>query len=253
MGHLKYTEFYSEFAKNYDLMTKDSSRWSKVQDTYIKLFGDSFPESILDAGCGSGGEMIALSKLGLTCFGVDGSAEMIDQAQHKAKIAGSNAVFLVDDISELSKIENGVVDLVICRGNTIPHLRTLDSLGSAFSAFSRVTQSGGRLILQWLNYDMILNDKNRLVGVSGDKDEVFARFYDFISHEEIVFNLLILNYEEKWKSKWISTPLTPWKSGMVTDALNRNGWQDIEIYGDISKSPFNPDKSNNTVVLARKH
>ncbi|MBT7788377.1 MAG: class I SAM-dependent methyltransferase [Calditrichaeota bacterium] len=253
MGHLKYTEFYSEFANDYDSMTKDSSRWAKVQGTYIKLFGDLLPERILDAGCGSGGEMVALSKLGITCFGVDGSAEMIDQARQKAIHSGSNAEFLVDDISELSKIENGSVDLVICRGNTLPHLRISDSLGSAFSAFSRVTRSGGRLVLQWLNYDMILKDKKRLVGVSGDNNEVFTRFYDFISPEEVVFNLLIQNYDEKWKSKWISTPLTPWTSDTVLDTLKRNGWQDVEIYGDIGKSEFKPDNSNNIVVLARKN
>lgn len=252
MEHIKYTEFYSEFADDYDLMTKDSSRWAKVHETYRNLFGDDLPESILDAGCGSGGEMIALSKLGLDCIGVDGSAEMIRLARLKAKSAESTAVFFVDDICRLTEIEDERVNLVICRGNTIPHIRTADDINSMFSACSRVTKSGGSLILQWLNYDRILKNKKRLIGVSGDRSDAFARFYDFKSEHEITFNLLILNYDDKWTNKWISTPLTPWTSNTIKDFLRKNDWQAIEIYGDLNRSDFVPEESNDIVVIAKK-
>ena len=180
MTALKYSDFYAEFADSYDLMTKDGNRWKRVQEIYLNMFEDELPESILDAGCGSGGEMIALSQHGINCIGVDGSAEMIRSARKKAEKAGSDTEFHVDDLTRLDKIETGFVDAVVCKGNTLPHIRTSENLNQAFSTFKRVTKKNGNLILQWLNYDRILSSKQGLMGVCGDNKEVFTRFYDFI-------------------------------------------------------------------------
>ena len=95
----------------------------------------------------------------------------------------------------LESISDESVDMIICRGNTLPHLLTMENMKSCIKSFKRVCSPNGLLILQWLNYDLIKKTRKRQVGITGNETAIFHRFYDFISEDQITFNTVIMNYE----------------------------------------------------------
>lgn len=244
------SRFYAALNEDYDKMTRDATRWDSVKSQYEQLLETYKPKRILDAGCGSGGEAITLADMGYSVVGIDGSDAMIEIARIKSQKRGVDVEYHVDDLARLESIPDESVDMVICRGNTLPHLLTMDDMRSCIKAFRRVSTQNGLLILQWLNYSLILKSGKRQIGISGDETTLFHRFYDFVSDDEIVFNTVIMKYDKKWGSEWISTTLRPWSSDDVGMMLVQEGWSDLEIASSILRDDFVPDSSDNVVLFA---
>jgi len=243
-------KFYNLLGEDYDLMTDDKTRWKEVKNQYEKLLEEFHPEDILDAGCGTGGESILLSEMGYSVTGVDLSPEFIKIAKSKFGSVHSNVNFAVDDIRNLSSIEDKSVELITCRGNTIPHLMDVGDLQDALKSFKRVLKKDGLLILQWLNYPYIQKQSQRLIEVTGGNKDPFVSFYDFITSDTLRFNILKLSHDKKWKSEWLSTEVYAWSGDDVGMLMADIGWSNIEIASDIERSDFEPDSSKNIVMFA---
>ncbi|MEJ2598305.1 MAG: class I SAM-dependent methyltransferase [Anaerolineales bacterium] len=93
------------------------------------------PGRALDLGCGTGTNVITLSKAGWQAVGVDFVGKAIRKARRKAHQAGIQASFYVDDVTRLENI-NGRFDLILDIGcfhslhpdNRSTYLRNLERL-----------------------------------------------------------------------------------------------------------------------------
>ena len=121
----------------------------------------------LDAGCATGGHALALAALGWTAVGIDSEAAMIGAARERAlrelvPAGGSGpgrASFLEADLLDIGNLFRGEgFDLILCLGNTLPHLA--DASGETAGAASFLSQArahlqdGGSLVLQTLNFSL---------------------------------------------------------------------------------------------------
>jgi SAM-dependent methyltransferase len=252
------TEFYAALSEDYDLMTRDAERWRDAVEKYRRWRAESGFNTALDAGCGTGGEALAMAEAGFKVIGIDATPEFLAIASRKAVERKLVADFRTDDLRGLESVSDRSVDLVVCRGNTLPHLLTDSDLTAALAAFARVTRPGGRIILQWLNYTPILREKRRLVGVTGDERKVFIRFYDFNPDGSLQFNILTLDYNpstDGWKSAladWHTTELKPWSAEEVQRRLAIYGWYEIALFSDINSTPFDSALSKDVVLTARR-
>ncbi|MEP7041352.1 MAG: class I SAM-dependent methyltransferase [Chloroflexota bacterium] len=79
------------------------------------------PGRALDLGCGEGDNAIFLAQHGFTVTALDFAPSAIAKARRKARTAGAEVEFLVDDLTELRHV-NGQFDLLVDYG-------TLDDLG----------------------------------------------------------------------------------------------------------------------------
>jgi SAM-dependent methyltransferase len=73
------------------------------------------PGRALDLGCGTGTNVITLSKAGWEAVGVDFVGKAVRKARQKARKAGIQAKFYIDDVTHLNKIE-GNFDLILDMG-----------------------------------------------------------------------------------------------------------------------------------------
>jgi len=242
--------FYTSLGENYDLMIGAKTQWNENRDQFETLLEGFHPQRILDAGCGTGGESIFLGQRGFDVSGVDLSTKLINIAREKAGSNLSNVNFEVDDLRHLATCESDAFDLIVCRGNTLPHLLNASDLKSALQALKRVINSEGLLILQWINYPLTLKESQRLIGVTGNDDRAFVRFYDFISKDLVMYNILQLNLADKLKTEWLSTELRTWSGDDVGMLMVESGWNNIEISCDLERSDFDPDNSPNIVIFA---
>ncbi len=243
-------EFYSQLSTRYDQMTRDQSRWKGISDIYKNIFNDKDIKRVLDAGCGSGGEAIALARSGYKVIGIDITPELIEVAKSKAADYNLDIKFFVTDLKSIDITSSELFDAIICRGNTLPHILTTEELKTVFAGFNHVSRPGSMLILQWLNYNRILNSRKRLVGVSEHDDMKFIRFYDFMSEEELHFNILTLSSQDGLHLDWQTTKLRPWLPDDVGMLLRQTGWENLKIAADLRLAEFDALGSNDVVMTA---
>ncbi len=255
--NLSAAEFYSNLGEHYDGMTGDARRWERIKEDYAHILEGLGNPRVLDAGCGTGGEAILLASLGCEVVGLDVSPELLDIARRKSGEAGASVEFICGDITDLSNLPETGFGLIICRGNTLPHLRTIEGMEAAFRAFHRVALPDALLILGWLNYIPILAQCRRLVGVTDVEGSIFVRFYDLHSDEEIAFNILTLTRssepeKSQWESDLVTTPLRPWSADDIGMLLRKCSWGELEIGSDLKRNDFVPDDSKDVVFFALK-
>jgi cyclopropane fatty-acyl-phospholipid synthase-like methyltransferase len=73
------------------------------------------PGRALDLGCGTGTNVITLSKAGWEAVGVDFVGKAVRKARQKARQAGIQAKFYTDDVTHLDRI-GGYFDLILDMG-----------------------------------------------------------------------------------------------------------------------------------------
>jgi SAM-dependent methyltransferase len=109
--------------------------------------------SVLDAGCATGSLDLALAERGWDVLGIESEAEMVEIARSKAERTGlATARFVQGDMLDAPKLAAPrSFDLVLCLGNTLPHL-SREGTQRFFSIARSLLLPEGSLILQTLNY-----------------------------------------------------------------------------------------------------
>jgi glycine/sarcosine N-methyltransferase len=160
----------------------------------------------------------------------------------------------------LSPVEgvSGPFDAMLCLGNSLPHALTAGDLSDALADFAAVLRPGGLLLIQNRNFDAVLARRERFMGPEahreGDREWLFVRFYDFNIEGTITFNMIVLHRdaESQWAQQVEATELRPITYSELIASLTAAGFTDIVCYGDMQGAPFDPDRSPNLVVTARR-
>jgi glycine/sarcosine N-methyltransferase len=249
-------EFYDQLKDDYDSMTGDATRWEKLRESLTRIVeGLGGKPRALDAGCGTGGLALLLASLGCVVTGVDVSEELLGIAKRKVESTGLTVEFMAGDLTNLPGLHANRFDLIICSGNTLPHLRQSVDLSAMFKDFTRIAAPNALLIVSWLNYIPILRDKHRLIGATEGDGKVFVRFYDFLPDNELGFNVMTLTHGSKnssrtWQGDLITTRLTPWLADDIGMIMRQTGWDDLEIACDLARGDFDPETSKDVVYFA---
>jgi len=111
------------------------------------------PPRVLDAGCATGSLLRALAARGWEGIGIEPESAMVELARAKAQEAGlDRARFVLGDMLETEALAGpGPFDLVLCLGNSLPHLRP-EGARRFLSLAAGLLAPGGALVLQLMNY-----------------------------------------------------------------------------------------------------
>jgi len=244
--------FYREMAAQYDTMTRFGARLPGERAMLARWQERLGFTRALDAACGTGLHAIALAQLGVAVTGADLSPEMLAQARRHAAAEGVTAHWVEAAMERLDQVVDPAYDLVLCLGNSLPHLLDAGALAAALSGFHRLLAPGGRLLLQLINYEPVLAWQRRVVALSREGEREFIRFYDF-GEPLLRFNILEIDWAQQPPGHRLqSVPLYPWRRPEVEAALRGAGFSDLEIYGDLQRNAYSAAQSANTVLLARK-
>jgi len=112
---------------------------------------------VLDLGCATGSQLLDLAAAGWEAHGLEPSVPMLEKARTKAELAELEADFREGGMLDASSIfPPGHFDLVLCLGNTLPHLGSREELGAFAADLATLLAPGGLVVLQLLNYDLVL-------------------------------------------------------------------------------------------------
>lgn len=212
---------------------------------------------VMDTACGTGHHAIALANIGFQMFGSDLYPEMVSLADANAKAAGEKVTFRTAGFGSINETfrQPGEFDAVLCLGNSLPHVASEQDLKKALQDFNELLRSGGLLLLQMRNFDLVMGEKKRWMEPQtlkeGTTEWLFIRFYDFEADGKIQFNILSLHRKPNapWHTQLTSTMLLPIYSEELKAELGTLGFRDIRLYGNFAAAPYEPSSSGDLVLL----
>jgi glycine/sarcosine N-methyltransferase len=246
-------DFYDNLAGYYDDMIRFHQRLA-VETDVLKQWQERYRfRNVLDAGCGSGLHTFALSALGLEATGVDQSANMIQRARENArKLRNKEVTFLRASFDQLPECIDKRFDAVFCLGNSLAHCTTQEELIAALKAFHHICNSGGRLIVQLLNYQNILSEKKRIIAINRKGKKTFIRFYDFIE-PLLAFNILSIDWQKKTPAHVLqTTKLYPYTLAELKPVWETCGFVLEAVYGRMDFEAHHINLSPNLILVARR-
>lgn len=113
---------------------------------------------VLDLGCATGSQLLDLAASGWEAHGLEPSVPMLGKARAKAELAELEADFREGGMLDATALfPAGHFDLVLCLGNTLPHLGSGEELETFVADLAGLLAPGGFAVLQLLNYDLVLD------------------------------------------------------------------------------------------------
>jgi ubiquinone/menaquinone biosynthesis C-methylase UbiE len=239
--------FFDNISDFYDKMTGYDNALKSRMGLY-KKFITAEMKTAADLGCGTGLDSIALSLNGLTVTGFDISVGMIGKAKEKSAELKLNIEFHNYSIADIPETFSNMYSFAVSMGNTLANLDKKGIRQAIINCY-RMLQPGGKFLLQILNYEKILNAKERIVNITHKDGKYYVRFYDFLS-DEIDFNILSFDENELKNKQLNTTKLYPYNCNDLSAILTETGFTGIEYFGSLSKEKFDNEKSKDIIILA---
>ncbi len=244
---LKPGNFYDTLADRYDAMTQFSARLDAQRRVLSDLLQRYPARRAVDMGCGTGVHAIALAQLGVDVTGVDVSEGMLGKARMHAAEIGVTVEFLHGDF--LAGIPRPPADLILCLGNSLPHLESRDALAEALGHWRALCAEGRHVVIQLLNYRRVLARRERIVNIRRDGPETIVRFYDFLA-DALQFNILSIRDTENGSTHDLhSTRLMPFLDTDITTAAAEAGFHSVEKFGSLRLEPFTDESTDLVAIL----
>jgi glycine/sarcosine N-methyltransferase len=252
---------YDNFSSDYDRFVNWENRLKSempfIEELIRRDYPGDEPPAVLDAACGTGMHAIALAKKGFRTAGADLSGGMINRAKENAAEAGVSIHFETTGFGSLAQTFGPEsFDVVLCLGNSLPHLLSPIELNAALVDFASCLRPGGLLLIQNRNFDAVMVHQERWMEPQSHRENerewLFLRFYDFEPQGLINFIIVTLTRDQDgpWTQRVSSTLLYPLREAELQQGLDAAGFERILHYGNLEGAPFSVQSSGNLVVGA---
>ncbi|MCZ7609242.1 MAG: class I SAM-dependent methyltransferase [Ignavibacterium sp.] len=241
--------FYNTASSYYDRMIDFESALNK-RKIQLSDFIESGVSSAADVGCGTGMDSISLAMLGLCVTAFDPSTEMINAAKENCEKKNTQIKYCNYSAADIPNKFFNKFDLIVSLGNTIANINP-DQLEKSFDKIFKMLKTDGKILIQILNYEKILKEKERIINITKKENEYFIRFYDY-GNNDLTFNILKFNADKTLDKELISTKIFPYKLKELKKLFKKTGFNKIQLFGGLDKSLFDPKVSNDLVIYAEK-
>ena len=243
-------DFYDQIAAEYDHIVDPGDRAEGARRFVARLSERHAVASAVAAACGTGLYAQALADHGAAVIAADISEPMLQQAQ--LAVDDPRVRWVCTPMQALADHVADPVDAVVCMGNSLPHLLTDDDLAATLAGFHSMLAPGGIAVIQLLNYQRLLAASERIVGVTRSGDSHYLRFYDF-GPDLIQFNILEMHWTgSECEHHLHQTPLQPYTAADLEPALAAAGFVNVETFGGLDLSPFQPAESDQLLLIAHR-
>jgi len=194
---------------------------------------------VLDVGCATGELAFALSHFGFPTWAFDYDGQMVQMAQRNKSEDDMFPVFEQLDMRLIGEhFPESYFDSVICFGNTLVHLLSKEDVQTFIDASFKVLASEGKLAIQILNYDYILDQQIKSLPLIDNEEVRFDRNYEFSDDSELInFNtkLTIKSTGQELKN---TTQLLPIRKTELQEYLQKAGFTQVDLFGNFKADPL---------------
>jgi SAM-dependent methyltransferase len=204
-------------AEHYDWMFSTSLEL-KVADQHAllnEIAGRASDDDLaVDLGCGSGFQSLALARLGYRVLALDTSLTLL--ATLSTRIASHNITIRQADIRNLNDYAApGSASLVVCMGDTLPHLSTREEVAELLGSVARALKPRGLFVTTYRDLSgRTLQGLDRFIPVRGDDGRTMICFLEQSGPDTVVVSDLIYSRDNSghWalqKSSYQKLRLSP--------------------------------------------
>jgi len=242
-------------AQWYDLSIDWNARMKREIPVLTEVFGPPGGGGVLDAGCGSGHQVAALSQKGYRVVGADLNEEMLAVARSVASSAGVSPTFVQTAYTDLAARLGSGFDAVYCLANSLAASGSRASVREAVEQFSKCLRLGGRLFVQVLNFPTMRKEvpcvKGPRVTKVGGVEYISARNFAFDDDGAMVSNITCWN-DGGWKCHAQGRRLYPVTLDELRSFCGEANLRIDAVWGNYAKEPFDPDRSVDVIVVGTR-
>jgi len=220
----------------YEMLSGYYEELFPVSDAVVKMVEDNTPKNgkVLDVGAAKGELVKILVDKGYDALGLEYVPELIGYKERTT----------IGDMHQLAFADE-TFDTVVCTGNTLVHSKTPNKV---LAEFSRVLKRGGKVVLQILNYDRIMQVRPLSLPLIKTDNVIFEREYEYFD-DNIKFKGALSSEQIKLES---SVDLYPLEHPYLCNYMCSNDFGHIQAYGGFDKSLYKQNESYALVVMAEK-
>ncbi|MCP3933634.1 MAG: class I SAM-dependent methyltransferase [Bacteroidetes bacterium] len=216
---------------------------SKIQVHFVNsAFENTAELSLLDIGCGIGNLSAELINTFRKVNGIDLSDLMLQQAKNRFSNTVDNLHFQHLSMLEIEKdFGANSFDTVVCFGNTLVHLDSIEDISDFLGQANKIMKPDGKLLLQIVNYDRILNTEIESLPTIDNAHITFERNYHFSKSEKKIYFETKLTVKESGLKLENSIPLYPLRKFEIDSLLEESGFSDVRYYGNFKREAWTPN------------
>lgn len=143
----------------------------------------------VDLGCGPGFQSIPLAELGYRILAIDNCRSLLNELANAQRTLPVQ-IIEADLTCFRTRLEEAP-SLIVCLGDTITHLPTLESVASLLREIGAALAPGGRCLLGFRDYvSRELKDEQRFIPVRSDDGRILTCFLEYHPDHVLVHDLL---------------------------------------------------------------
>ncbi len=131
----------------------------------------------VDLGAGPGFQSIALARLGFEVVAIDASERLL--AELRARGRGLPVQTVAGDIRDLEALAPAAAEVVVCMGDTLPHLEAASEVVRLLAAIRSRLAPGGRVVLTFRDLSAERRELDRFVPVHAADDLIVTCFLEY--------------------------------------------------------------------------
>jgi SAM-dependent methyltransferase len=151
----------------------------------------------IDLGAGSGFQSIPLAELGFSVMAIDFCAVLLSELRENSQ--GLAIAIIEDDLLNFTQHISEPAQIVVCMGDTITHLPSLETVEALLSDIAMNLGDRGKLILTFRDYvTSELKGVQRFIPVRNDDSRIFTCFLEYQEQYLEVHDLLYQQEFGRW-------------------------------------------------------
>lgn len=242
---------YTAFADFYDGLTANVDYKSRADyiEKLLAFHNHDFGLCV-DLACGTGSLTIELAKRGIDIYGIDGSSQMLSQAQMKAYDEELSVLFLCQKMQSIDLY--GTVDTCLCTLDSINHLTEPDLVQKTFDRVSLFMNPNGLFVF---DVNTVYKHQEILSGNTFvyDTDDVYCVWQNTPVDETLVkIDLDFFEYDGKaYHRTSESFCERAYSNVQLAEMLQKAGFAIEGMYGDMTLD-LPKENEQRIIYIARK-
>jgi glycine/sarcosine N-methyltransferase len=242
-------------AELYDLSIKWDARLTREIPVLVDVFGAPGKGGLIDAGCGTARQAVALAQRGYRVTAADASGEMLDAARRVVEEAVVSVKLVHVPFATLFEAVGGGFDGVYCLGNSLAASGSPAAAQEAIQQLARCLRPGGRMFVQILNFEPLRAQDPcvrpvRTATVDG-VEYISTRLFHFVGNLVHVTNVTVW-HQNGWQQTAHSAWIYPISVEEMQSWCDAAGLNIDATWGGYDRKPFDIQTSTDLIVVATK-
>jgi 2-polyprenyl-3-methyl-5-hydroxy-6-metoxy-1,4-benzoquinol methylase len=171
----------------------------------------------IDLGAGHGLQAVSLAALGFEVKAVDFNAQLLNELNTNKR--GLSIEPICDDLIQYLEHSEVTAELMVCMGDTLTHLESLEAVDKLFREMSVHLEPRGKVVLSFRDLTTELMAEQRFIPVKSDSERILTCFLEYFDQHVVVYDILHERKAGTWLQRVSSYPKLRINEQMITEGL----------------------------------